>query len=78
MGGNKMEVLKMPDGKVETIPSPMAFERLVEQHMGSDAAKYYRQQIKELCSCAYDLCQFIGDAGLKAEVEEVIAANGFQ
>lgn len=27
---------------------------------------------------AYDLCQYIGDAGLKAEVEEVISANGFQ
>lgn len=73
-----MEVLKLPDGKVETIPSPMAFERLVEQYMGHDAIHYYREQIKELCSCAYDLCQYIGDAGLKAEVEEVIAANGLQ
>lgn len=73
-----MDILKMPDGKTETILSPMAFERLVEQYMGHDAAKYYRQQIKELCSCAYDLCQYIGDAGLKAEVEEVISANGFQ
>lgn len=73
-----MDVLTMPDGKVETIPSPLAFERLVEKYMGSDAAKYYRQQVKELSSCAYDLCQYIGDADLKAEVEEVIAANGFQ
>lgn len=73
-----MNILKMPDGKTETNPSPLVFERLVEQYMGHDAAKYYRQQIKELCSCAYDLCQYIGDAGLKAEVEEVIAANGFQ
>lgn len=47
MGGNKMEVLKMPDGKVETIPSPMAFERLVEQHMGSDAAKYYSRHSRQ-------------------------------
>lgn len=73
-----MDILKMPDGKTEAIPSPMAFERLVEQYMGHDAARYYRQQIKELSSCAYDLCQYIGDADLKAEVEEVIAANGFQ
>lgn len=73
-----MDILKMPGGKTETIPSPLAFERMVEQYMGHDTAKYYRQQIKELCSCAYGLCQYIGDAGLKAEVEEVIAVNGFQ
>lgn len=73
-----MDVLKMPDGKNETIPSPLAFERLVKQYMGEEAVKYYREQIKNLCSCAYDLCQYIGDADLKAEVEEVIASNGFQ
>lgn len=73
-----MDILKMPDGKTEMNPSPLAFGRLVEQYMGHDAAKYYREQIKELCSCAYDLCQYIGDVGLKAEVEEVIATHGFQ
>lgn len=73
-----MDVLKMSDGKTKKVSSPSAFERLVKQYMGQDAVKYYREQIKELCSCAYDLCQYIGDADLKAEVEEVISANGLQ
>ena len=37
MGGNKMEVLKMPDGKVETIPSPMAAREL---HTGRSRNRY--------------------------------------
>ena len=71
-----MKVFQTPDSKVKTIPGT-TFVQLMEQYMGPDAVKYYRQEIGELCSCARDLCRYIGDADLKVEVEEVIAAHEF-
>lgn len=71
-----MYVFQTPDKKVHTMPGT-TFVRLMEQYMGQDAVKYYQQQINEICSCARDLCRYIGDADLKAEVEEVISSYEF-
>ena len=71
------QVLKMSNGRPETILSPKDFEDLVDKHMGSDCANYYQNQIQQLSDCIRELALYIADKDLTEEIEEVLKVNGY-
>lgn len=70
-------VLKMSNGRPETILSPKDFEDLVDKYMGLECANYYQNQIEQLSSCIRDLADYIDDKDIRSEIEEVLKVNGY-
>lgn len=71
------QMLKMSNGRPETILSPKDFEDLIDKHMGLDSANYYQNQIEQLSECIRDLAQYVGDSDIRSEVEEVLKVHGY-
>lgn len=71
-------VLKMSNGKPETIVFTKDFEDLIDKYMGLECANYYQNQIEQLSNCIKDLTEYIDDEYVRKDVEEVLKVHGFQ